>query len=259
MALAAGIGCAGAGTGKTPPVSSPAPAPPVTASPPAAAPRPPPIDITQELALARTAHAEGRVHDESIHLERVVRADPNAFEARLEFAELLLRQSIDLGRAVVLLRDAQVLRPGDPRPARLAAWLAEIQGDDAAAAAAYQRALALDPDPELRYRRGILLRRLGRTDEAVMELERVASERPGDRAARTTLAELFELRGRLGDAEKTLLDIVQLAPAEPGPQRRLAAFYRRHGEAAKALEAETRARRLEGAPRSLRPLRPSKR
>jgi len=217
------------------------------------------IDPAGELALARVAREEGRTRDAALHLERVIRAEPGAFEARLELAEVLLRQSIDLGRAGLLLREAQVLRPSDVRVDRLQGWLAELQGDEATAVEAYRRILAADPDPELRFRRGVLLEHLGRPEEALAELERVASERPGDRAARGAMAEIQESLGRTAEAESALLQLAESAPAEPGPLHRLAAFYRRHGELAKAVEAEKRARSLEGAPRSLRPLRPSNR
>jgi Flp pilus assembly protein TadD len=189
----------------------------------------------------------------------VIRADSGAFEPRMQLAELLLQQSIDLRRAGLLLREAEAIRPDDLRVGRYRGWLAELRGDDPAAVAEYQRVLAMRPDPELRLRRGVMLRRLGRLDEALAELERVASERPADRAARVAMADIYEAQGRLSEAEAALVSVAQLAPAEPGPQQQLVAFYRRHGQARKALDADARARALEGAPRSLRPLRPSMR
>jgi Flp pilus assembly protein TadD len=225
--------------------------------------RPPPpvpaFDPGRELTLARTAQDEGRFRDASVHLERVIRADPNAFEPRMHLAELLLQQSIDLRRAGLLLREAEALHPEDVRVGRYRGWLDELRGDDAAAVAEYQRVLATRPDPEIRLRRGVMLKRLGRMDEALAELERVASERPADRTARAGMAEIYESLGRLVEAEATLVNIAQLAPADPAAQKDLVAFYRRHGQARKANDADARARALEGAPRSLRPLRPSTR
>jgi tetratricopeptide (TPR) repeat protein len=251
LLLVGAAGCAGAHKEAPPPV------PPV-AAPPSSAPVPA-FDPTQELSLARTAQDEGRYRDASVHLERVIRADPAAFEPRMQLAELLLQQSIDLRHAGLLLREAEALRPEDVRVGRYRGWLAELRGDDAAAVAEYQRVLAMRPDPELRLRRGVMLRRLGRMEEALAELERVASERPADRAARASMAEIYEFQGRLGEAEAALVSIAQLAPADPLPQKQLVAFYRRHGQARKAIDADARARALEGAPRSLRPLRPSMR
>ena len=253
------LGCAGGSREAKVPArrpSSSAPAPPPGS--PTPAPVTAPVDVAQELVLARVAHVEGRVQDESAHLERIVQAAPGAFGARVDLAELLLQQGTELGRAGRLLGEAGALRPDDARVDRLHGWLDELQGDDAHAIFRYGRVLLVNPDPELRLRRAVLLERTGLQDEALEEFQRVVKERPADRAARAGIAEIDESRGRLADAEAALVQITQLAPTEPGPLHRLAAFYRRHGEPARALEAERRARSLEGAPRALRPLRPSR-
>lgn len=231
---------------------------PAAATAPAGQPTPP-IDAAAELALGRDDRGQGRLADASLHFERALRADPGSYDARLDLVETLLERSIELGRARTLLDEAHALRPDDVRPDRLRGWLDELQGDDAAAAADYGRVLDRTSDPELRVRRANLLLRSGQTDAAVNELERALEGRPEDRAVRTTLAELYESRGRIADAERMLVRVAELAPTDAAAQRRLAAFYRRHGELAKAREAEARARSLEGAPRALRPLRPSRR
>lgn len=195
--------------------------------------------------------------DASVAFERVIRAEPNAFDARLELVEVLLQQSIDLGRAATLLDEARSLRAYDVQVDRLRAWLDELRGDPAAAADDYARVLAASPDPEIRLRRAGLLLRLNRIDEAVAEYEKVAAERPADRGTRATLADIYEHRGLLADAERMLLEIERLAPGELAPLRRLAVFYRRTSQVTKAIEVEDRIRALENPPRVLRPLRPS--
>jgi tetratricopeptide (TPR) repeat protein len=166
-------------------------------------------------------------------------------------------QSVDLGRAAELLDEARSLRGYDVQVDRLRAWLDELRGDPAAAAADYARVLAATPDPEVRLRRANLLLRVNRIDEALAEYERVAAERPTDRGTRVTLADIYEFRDRLADAEQMLIEIEHLAPGELGPLKRLAAFYRRTGQHAKAADVESRVRALEVPPRVLRPLRPS--
>lgn len=261
--LATALACAG---GRKDAARPPAAAQPPGAVAPASTPSAPgdvagtpPGDAAAELARGREDRAQGRLADASLHLERALRADPSSLDARLGLVETLLERSVDLGRARTLLDEAQALRPDDVRPERLRGWLDELQGDDAAAAADYGRVLARTSDPELRVRRANLLLRSDQAEAAVQELERAAEERPADRAVRTTLAELYEARGRTADAETMLVRVTELAPSDAAAQLRLAAFYRRHGDLVRALEAEARARSLEGAPRALRPLRPSRR
>ncbi len=211
----------------------------------------------RDMALGREARREGRLADASIAFERVIRTDPNAFDARLELVQVLLTQSIDLGRAAKLLDEARALRAYDVQVDRLRAWLDELRGDLGAAADDYARVLAVSPDPELRLRRAALLIRLNRVDEAIGEYERVAAERPADRGTRSTLADIYEYRGRVADAERMLLEIERLGPGELAPLRKLAAFYRRTGQYAKAVDVEGRIRALEHPSRVLRPLLPS--
>ena len=222
-------------------------------------PAAPVIDAAREVELAGAARREGRVFDAKQHLETAVAADATLAIPRLDLTELLLQAGSDIARAAELVDQAERLGAAGIRVYRLRGWIAELEGDDAAAARAYASVLAAAPDPDLRLRRGLILRRLASWEEASAELGLVIAERPNDRAAHSGLAEVQEAQGHLAAAEGELLKLAALAPDDPVPQRRLAAFYRRHGEAAKARLADARAQRLEGPPRALRPLRPSKR
>jgi predicted Zn-dependent protease len=99
--------------------------------------------------------------------------------------------------------------------------------------------------------------RVNRVDEAAAEYEKVVSDNPNERGARTTLADIYEHQGRWADAERMLTELERLAPGELSPLRRLEAFYRRSGQVEKATQTEARVRNLVSPPRSLRPLRPS--
>jgi len=213
----------------------------------------------RELALGREARSGGDLAAARSHLLAAVQADPSTAEARLELAELLMNDGSDLDLAGELLRQAQYLHSDPARFARLCGALGELRGDDAAAAEAYRTALDLEPDPELRLRRGLLLVRLGQVGEAEAVLSRVIAERPAQRAARTALCELYERAGQPDAAEHQLAVVVALAPSDAAPVRELVAFYRRHGEAGKASAVEQRARSLEGEGRKLRPLLPARR
>jgi tetratricopeptide (TPR) repeat protein len=250
-ALALALACA-TPSPRLPPLPTPAP-------PPAALPEIPPVDAAAELAAGRTAAAAGDLAAARAHLEAALRADASLLDARLELAAILLGDPSALAAADGLLAEARLLRWNDARLARLEGVSREVHGDDTGAVEAYARALALSPDPDLALRRGILLRRLGRADDAIAALEVARDARPADRMARAHLAELYEARRRPADAERELGALVELARGEPGPLRRLADFYRRHGRARRARELDADAARLETAPRVLRPLRPASR
>jgi tetratricopeptide (TPR) repeat protein len=238
MACAIAAGCASA--------------PPPRAEPPA-------VDAARELRLAAAARAAGRLDVARDHLQRAVDADATLVDARLDLAEILLAEGGALDRAAGVLRDAWRIRPGGARLARLRGSLREQSGDLAGAVEAYGAALALEPDAELRLRRGLLLGRLGRRPEAIAELERVRAERPAARSARSALADLYEVSGRLSQAEGELATLADMA-RDAHAYRRLARFLARCGASERARAAERRALELEprGA-RALRPLLPARR
>ncbi len=229
-------------------------------------PRPPAqpaaTDVADELRLARAGRAAGQLDVARDHLQRAVDADATLFEPRLDLAEILLAEGADLDRAARVLRDAWRLGRGDVRLARLRGSLRDQSGDLAGAVDVYGAALAIEPDTDLRLRRGLLLVRLARRSEAIAELEQVRGERPDDRSARVALAELYEAGGQLSRAEGELATLADLPPHDGAAQRRLARFLWRHGAAERAQAADRRARDLEGPLRNgrvLRPLQPAKR
>ncbi len=210
------------------------------------------------VARARALRAEGDVGGARARLESAFAAEPGLDDARLELADLLIADGRELERAAVLL--AGVREQGSARHALLAAQLAECRGDDAVASDSYARALALADDPDVRLRRALALERLGRSEEATSELERVRTDRPADAVARSHLAERYEAFGRLGDAEKELRRLADDQRDRASSWERLARFYGRHGRKADAKAALARARTASGrSSRSLRPLLPSKR
>ncbi len=209
------------------------------------------------MARARALRAEGDVASARARLESAFAAEPGLDDARVELADLLISDGRELERAEALL--AGVRDQGSARHALLSAELAESRGNDAAAAEAYARALALADDPDARLRRALALERLGREQQATAELERVRSDRPRDAVARSHLAERYEAAGRIADAEKELRALAD-DQDRPSSWERLARFYGRHARKAEAKAALGRARAASGRPaRSLRPLLPSKR
>jgi tetratricopeptide (TPR) repeat protein len=217
------------------------------------------VDPKAELAAAREARSSGDDGAACDHLERAVAADATLFEARLDLAELLLDRSAELTLVERALDEAEALRAGDARVERLRGALCEARGDEAAAAAAYARSNEREPDPELLFRRGVLLRRLGREAEAVSAFEEVERARPKDLAAKGHLAALYERSSRYPEAEAELRALADAAPQSPAPLRRLAAFYRRWGDLPRARRADADALLREAPARTLRPLPSSRR
>jgi len=118
----------------------------------------------------------------------VVPAAPQG-EAALDEAARLLADGAELPRAAELLAAAP---PGGARREVLLGQLAELSGDDAAAEAAYARALAIAEDDDVRLRRALVLERLGRGDEVRPELERLRAQaaRPAEPSAARRLRPL---------------------------------------------------------------------
>jgi len=229
--------------------ASPSPA----RTPPPVPRQPPPESL---LGDARVARESGDLPLARATLERAILAAPDWDLPRLDLAELLLLEGQDLPQVRSLLGGP--LRPENPRGHVLRGQLAELEGDDLGAAAAYAQALLLRPDPDVRIRRALVLERLDRGDDAISELEQLRDERPDDAAARARLATLYERAGRLAHAEREL-EALAFGSGRPGPWRALAEFHARNADDAKARWAEANARALDGREeRALRPLLPSR-
>jgi tetratricopeptide (TPR) repeat protein len=236
--------CAVTPQGVTP--ASPSPVPP----PPAGGPRPEVL-----LSRARTLRSEGDHVGARSRLEQAALLAPDDPEVCFELADLLVANAAELDRAGdMLLAIPASHRRRDGTLGRLA----ELRGDPLTAEAAYGRQLALADDPGIRLRRALVLERLGRDAEAIIELERVQVAEPANAVVRARLAERYEAVGRLAEAELELRAIADASPGRPEGWRRLAAFCARHGLAERARSAEARAGEAESRPhRDLRPLRPT--
>jgi thioredoxin-like negative regulator of GroEL len=211
------------------------------------------------LREAIAARAAGDVAAARAKLEAALAASPRADPVRNELADLLITEGVELDRAAEVLAGADAASAG-PRWHLLSGRLAHLRGDNALAAEAYGRALALGADPELRYDRARLLAELGRDDEAIAELLALRAEGRGNGAVALALAERYESAGRLAEAEAEYRAYAGASDRARG-WTLLAEFLARQGRAAEARDVEARARGLGGgAPeRALRPLPPSRR
>lgn len=225
--------------------------------PPPAPPRPPSPEALLKEAIA--LRAAGDLDAARANLEAALAASPRADPVRNELAELLLAEGSEIDGAAEVLAGADAASAG-PRFHLLFGRLAELQADDERAAAAYERALALGIDPEVRFQRALVLDRLGRTDEAITELEALRAVRPAAPGLALALADRYEAAGRIPEAEAELVRAAEAAPERAAGWDRLARFHARQGRDVEARAAEARARALEAKPaRALRPLLPSRR
>ncbi len=249
------LAAACASGGRSAPAAKAAKAPaPVAPAAPAATPavRAPRLDVL--VASARTLRGAGDADGAREVLEVALTLAPASDAVRLELAAHLAAEGRELERAAELVAAA---RPGGgARALAVEGQIAEVRGDDAAAAVAYAASLEAAPDPDVRLRRALALERLGRGEEALHELHQASRERPGDPMIRSRLAERYEAAGLLAAAEAELVAAAESAPDRAADWDRLARFYERAGRPAKARAAEARARDTVAAPpeRKLRPL-----
>jgi Flp pilus assembly protein TadD len=217
-----------------------------------------PTHTPQELLdRGRSAREAGDLVQARASFEEAAAADPSWDLPRLDLAELLVGDGVELDGVAALLDQAQAVRSDNPRLYQIRGSLLELQRDDTGAAESYERALALRDDPDLRCRRARVLARLHREGEAMAELEQVRRARPQNWSARVDLAELYEGAGKLKPAEAELVSASAVAPEQAGPLTALVRFYERHGKKKQAAKVKQRLRELERPDRRLRPLGPS--
>lgn len=248
LAAALALACGGRSRTAVAPPPSPPPAPPAA----------PAVDVQALQADARGLRAAGDLDGARAKLEQALAAAPSD-ALRLDLADLLVADGRDLDQAAALVADVRD-READVRYDLLSARLAELRGDDAAAADAYARAVARAEDADVRLRRASALERLGRTAEAASELERVRALRPDDAYVQERLAAAYEAGGRIADAEAAWIAAAVAAPERAAGYERLARFYERIGRKDAAERADARARAItRQGERALRPLQPSRR
>jgi tetratricopeptide (TPR) repeat protein len=120
----------------------------------------------------------------------------------------LLRQG-KLAEAVAEFRQAVTADPGYAAAWRNLGFALDKQGQADGAAAAYQKALHLEPEPNTHNNLGVLYDKQGRTAEAIQEFEKALTLDPANAAARKNLETarknqgiLQERQDRIAQAQK---------------------------------------------------------
>jgi tetratricopeptide (TPR) repeat protein len=109
-------------------------------------------------------------------------------------------------------------------------------GDLDAAAACYDKALALAPDhPGIHYGYAMLLQSLGRNAEAIEHLRQALSGRPDHLEAHFALGNLLYAGGQDAGAMECYLRVLQLSPRHPETHNNLGNVYQRQGQMERAI------------------------
>ncbi|HWV39546.1 MAG TPA: tetratricopeptide repeat protein [Vulgatibacter sp.] len=177
----------------------------------------------------------------------------------LERAELAIARREGVAEARADLERLAAANARNPRLHRLIGELAELSGDDDAAARSLSRSLDLLPErPQVRARYAAVLARLSRHDQAAAEYARVVEELPDDHGLRSRYADALEGAGRYKEARKQLDLLVKRQPGKEAPLRQLARFLERRGDRRGAAAMNAKADAAAGKQRNLRPLPPSR-
>ncbi len=207
------------------------------------------VSPAEALASGRAALTAGDVNTAVTVFEQVVAQAPAWELGHLQLGVALrLQGNGGVEQARVHLSRAVQLAPNNARAQHELGLVCEDLGDTPAAIAAFGRALELRPDlVDARFRLATLVRASDETRAVQLYGEVLAAE-PQHLGALTALAQIYEFRGELVQAESALHTIVQVQSANAYPLYELARFYERQGEGRKARDAYARAARVDPKP-----------
>ena len=169
--------------------------------------------------------------------------DPRDRVQYFERLQVILRaQDIPLPRAAAEAAESAEQDPENPFAYTTVASLAYRSGRLAQAAAAFHRALELDPErPDVRQNYGKLLRDMDRLEDSEKELRLALSQTDAqDTRTRSSLAETLARLGRTDEALRLVADALRIDPGDTealAAQGRVLAAQGRLEEAVKSLQA----------------------
>jgi tetratricopeptide (TPR) repeat protein len=157
-------------------------------------------DSVQLIVAAAQALELGRQEEAALHLSPLLSTHPDHPEVlRLHAGILNLRG--DLTSALVAMRHAVELRPGDPLYLNTLGIVLGAIGDFDAAISVLRRACELQPNLAVAwFNLGIMQTRCVRNEEAVIALKRAVACAPEYMAARALLADMLRVSGHVGEA-----------------------------------------------------------
>jgi Flp pilus assembly protein TadD/mono/diheme cytochrome c family protein len=132
--------------------------------------------------------------------------------------------------ALGYLRAAVALQPGSPAAHESLATTLALLGRLEEAAGAYDRALALRPDPDAHNNAGVVLARLGRPVEAERHYRAALALRPDDPGAGSNLGVLLARLGRDDEAVEAFVAVLAARPDHAPALRGLGAVVARRAD-----------------------------
>jgi tetratricopeptide (TPR) repeat protein/O-antigen ligase len=177
---------------------------------------------------ALTSLAQNKLSDAEKHAQTAATLDPQYAVAHLVLGDVYLAEK-QTDAAFTQHVEALKLDPTSLSDSsfeqRVATYLAAGKGSELAAA--YQQAVAAQPNRTDRLAYGYVLSRSGQTAAAIQQFQIVARENGGDWTTQRSLAMLFQQAGDAADARAAAQAAIQTAPSDQASQ--LEATFRQVG------------------------------
>ena len=166
--------------------------------------------------IAAVLEEQGKFENSIEHLLKVM-PDSNLFEDANIHASALYRKLLQSQKAFNVIKTAIQKSPENSGFYLVLASLFEDQRDLKSAASTLNDGLKVFPDHEkMRYFYGAILDRLGKQDEAIVEMEKLVKQNPNFAEALNYIAYTWTSQGvRLHDAEEMLKRAMKLKPESP--------------------------------------------
>ncbi|MBF0093627.1 MAG: tetratricopeptide repeat protein [Alphaproteobacteria bacterium] len=206
---------------------------------PSSSASPPAVGMGHAAALAELAEVltgAGRFGPARVLAESALAARDDCAEAHIALARALKGEG-KRNEARASLERAVGLRPGHPAPHLLLAEIAEEQGDLKRAVACAFSAATVDVTSASDLRLGVLLRRLGRLDDAVVAFRRVVTRSPDNVEGLHGLSAALRDLGRNEDSLPYARHAVTLSPKDPWRHVQMGNVLARLDRPAEAIRA----------------------
>src|SRR5580692_11682037 len=170
------------------------------------------MSIRELYDQASAAHRAGKLAQAEDLYRRILAADPASFAAQ-HMLGVLAAQTGRNDDALALIAAALKIKPGDAGALVNYANVLSLKGRFAEAVAAYDRALAVRPDPDALRGRGHALQGLGLLPQALASYAQALALNPSDMQAHYKQGVVL---GELGRADEALAAYDRLLALQPG-------------------------------------------